>query len=66
FHKLLAVNHLFAKPYLTRPLLHPTIQKQRKANKILLYRHNPKSTHKTKLGHPQPYTLLNITKIKRK
>lgn len=40
------------------------IEKQGKAKKIIVYRHNAKSTHKRKLGHRQPYTRIKITAIK--
>lgn len=66
FDKVLAVNDVFGKPYVTGAVVHGTIEKQGKAKKIVVYRHNPKSTHKRKLGHRQPYTLVKITKIKGK
>ena len=39
------------------------IEKQGKAKKIVVYRHNAKSTHKRKLGHRQPYTRVKILSI---
>ncbi|ADN69191.1 50S ribosomal protein L21 [Mycoplasmopsis fermentans] len=63
FDKVLLIDNKIGKPYLKGAKVTGKIQKQGKAKKIVVYRHNPKSTHKRKLGHRQPYTRVEITKI---
>ncbi|EFF41539.1 50S ribosomal protein L21 [Mycoplasmopsis alligatoris] len=64
FDKVLLVNSKIGKPYLKSAQVSGIIEKQGKAKKIVVYRHNAKSTHKRKLGHRQPYTRVKITEIK--
>ncbi|MGP1451784.1 MAG: 50S ribosomal protein L21 [Metamycoplasmataceae bacterium] len=63
FDKILVVDQKIGKPYLAKAHVSGIIEKQGKAKKIIVYRHNPKSTHKRKLGHRQPYTRVKITEI---
>ncbi|WLP85598.1 50S ribosomal protein L21 [Mycoplasma seminis] len=63
FDKVLLVDDKIGRPYLENAFVLGTIEKQGKAKKIVVYRHNAKSTHKRKLGHRQPYTRVKITKI---
>ncbi|WP_426461138.1 50S ribosomal protein L21 [Mycoplasma hafezii] len=63
FDKVLLVDDKIGKPYLENALVTGIIEKQGKAKKIVVYRHNAKSTHKRKLGHRQPYTRVKITGI---
>ncbi|QNM93393.1 50S ribosomal protein L21 [Mycoplasma sp. Pen4] len=63
FDKVLLVNDKIGRPYLENAKVIGTIEKQGKAKKIVVYRHNAKSTHKRKLGHRQPYTRVKITGI---
>ncbi|WP_406615307.1 50S ribosomal protein L21 [Mycoplasmopsis hyopharyngis] len=63
FDKVLVIDEKIGKPYLTKARVNGIIEKQGKAKKIVVYRHNPKSTHKRKLGHRQPYTRVKITEI---
>ncbi|QIW62644.1 50S ribosomal protein L21 [Mycoplasmopsis gallinacea] len=63
FDKVLVVNDQVGRPYLTNAKVSGVIEKQGKAKKIVVYRHNAKSTHKRKLGHRQPYTRIKITEI---
>ncbi|QKT05557.1 50S ribosomal protein L21 [Mycoplasma sp. OR1901] len=63
FTKVLLINDKIGKPFLTNAKVLGTVEKQGKAKKIIVYRHNAKSTHKRKLGHRQPYTRVKITKI---
>ncbi|MBX4209687.1 MAG: 50S ribosomal protein L21 [Mollicutes bacterium PWAP] len=63
FDKVLVVEGVIGKPYVAGAKVTAKIEKQGKAKKIVVYRHNAKSTHKRKYGHRQPYTLLTITKI---
>ncbi|ADE19476.1 50S ribosomal protein L21 [Mycoplasma crocodyli] len=64
FDKVLLVDSKIGKPYLKNAKVSGIIEKQGKAKKIVVYRHNAKSTHKRKLGHRQPYTRVKITEIK--
>ncbi|TDV23251.1 large subunit ribosomal protein L21 [Mycoplasmopsis mustelae] len=63
FDKVLLVDTKIGKPHLKNAVVLGTIEKQGKAKKIIVYRHNAKSTHKRKLGHRQPYTRVKITSI---
>ncbi|MGL5358037.1 MAG: 50S ribosomal protein L21 [Metamycoplasmataceae bacterium] len=64
FDKVLLVDNKLGKPFLKDSYVEAIIEKQGKAKKIVVYRHNAKSTHKRKLGHRQPYTRLKILEIK--
>ncbi|BDX52658.1 50S ribosomal protein L21 [Metamycoplasma equirhinis] len=64
FDKVLAIEDKIGTPYLEKTSVLGTIEKQGKAKKIVVYRHNAKSTHKRKLGHRQPYTRVKISEIK--
>lgn len=66
FDKVLVVDEQIGKPYLKNAIVTGIIEKQGKAKKIVVYRHNAKSTHKRKLGHRQPYTRVKITSISAK
>ncbi|RIV16793.1 50S ribosomal protein L21 [Mycoplasmopsis gallopavonis] len=63
FDKVLLVDQKIGQPYLENAVVTGIIEKQGKAKKIIVYRHNAKSTHKRKLGHRQPYTRVKITGI---
>ncbi|APJ38602.1 50S ribosomal protein L21 [Mycoplasmopsis pullorum] len=63
FDKVLLVDTKIGQPYLENAVVTGVIEKQGKAKKIVVYRHNAKSTHKRKLGHRQPYTRVKITGI---
>ena len=52
------------KPFLDGVSVDGVIEKQGKQKKIVVYRHNAKSTHKRKYGHRQPYTRVKITGVK--
>ncbi|MDJ1649132.1 50S ribosomal protein L21 [Mycoplasma phocimorsus] len=64
FDKVLLVGDKFGTPYVETATVMGIIEKQGKQKKIIVYRHNAKSTHKRKLGHRQPYTRVRITEIK--
>ena len=63
FDKVLAIDEKIGSPYLKAVSVSGRIEKQGKAKKIVVYRHNAKSTHKRKLGHRQPYTRVKILAI---
>ncbi|VEU75323.1 50S ribosomal protein L21 [Mycoplasmopsis maculosa] len=64
FDKVLLVGDKIGAPFVKSAKVTGEIQKQGRAKKIIVYRHNAKSTHKRKLGHRQPYTRVKITSIK--
>lgn len=64
FDQVLLVGEKIGTPFVNNALVSGTIEKQGKAKKIVVYRHNAKSTHKRKLGHRQPYTRVKIDEIK--
>lgn len=66
FDKVLVIDEQVGSPYLPKASVLGTIEKQGKAKKIVVYRHNAKSTHKRKLGHRQPFTRVKIIEIKEK
>ncbi|WP_371246581.1 50S ribosomal protein L21 [Mycoplasmopsis agassizii] len=64
FDQVLMVGDKIGTPYLEEAVVSGIIEKQGKAKKIVVYRHNAKSTHKRKYGHRQPYTRVKITELK--
>ncbi|AAT27790.1 50S ribosomal protein L21 [[Mycoplasma] mobile] len=64
FDKVLLVDDKIGTPFLKNATVTGIIEKQGKQKKIVVYRHNAKSTHKRKLGHRQPYTRVKILEIK--
>ncbi|PAF54665.1 50S ribosomal protein L21 [Mycoplasmopsis agassizii] len=64
FDQVLMVGDKIGTPYLEKAVVSGIIEKQGKAKKIVVYRHNAKSTHKRKYGHRQPYTRVKITELK--
>lgn len=64
FDKVLMSGSTIGQPYVAKAKVSGVIEKQGKQKKIIVYRHNAKSTHKRKLGHRQPYTRVRITEIK--
>lgn len=64
FDQVLLVGDKFGTPLVKGATVTGIIEKQGKGKKIVVYRHNAKSTHKRKLGHRQPYTRVKIDEIK--
>jgi large subunit ribosomal protein L21 len=64
FDKVLLIANKVGKPFIEGATVEGLIEKQGKGKKIVVYRHNAKSTHKRKLGHRQPYTRVKITGLK--
>ncbi|AAV27790.1 50S ribosomal protein L21 [Mesomycoplasma hyopneumoniae] len=64
FTDILFINGKIGTPYVENASVTGIIEKQGKAKKIVVYRHNPKSTHKRKLGHRQLFTKVKITELK--
>lgn len=63
FDQVLLADKKIGKPLLSNASVEGVIEKQGKQKKIVVYRHNAKSTHKRKYGHRQPYTRVKITNI---
>jgi len=63
FDKILMFDNKIGKPYVEGVKIEGVIEKQGKSKKIVVYRHNAKSTHKRKYGHRQPYTRVKITSL---
>ena len=64
FTEVLMHDKKIGKPFLDGVSVEGVIEKQGKQRKIVVYRHNAKSTHKRKYGHRQPYTRVKITGVK--
>lgn len=64
FDKVLLIGDKVGKPLVKGAVVTGTIEKQGKQKKIVVYRHNAKSTFKRKYGHRQPYTRVKIEEIK--
>ncbi len=63
FDKVLLIGDKYGKPYLESAKVEGVIEKQSKQKKIIVLRHNHKSTHRRKYGHRQPYTRVKINSI---
>ncbi|MGL4252212.1 MAG: 50S ribosomal protein L21 [Metamycoplasmataceae bacterium] len=64
FNEVLVMGDKIGTPFLEKASVSGIIEKQGKHKKIVVYRHNAKSTHKRKLGHRQPYTRVKIIEMK--
>ncbi|MGL5733002.1 MAG: 50S ribosomal protein L21 [Metamycoplasmataceae bacterium] len=64
FDEVLVMGDKIGTPFLEKASVSGVIEKQGKHKKIVVYRHNAKSTHKRKLGHRQPYTRVKIIEMK--
>ena len=64
FDQVLLIGDKIGTPIVQRANGTGIIEKQGKSKKIIVYRHNAKSTHKRKLGHRQPYTRVKIEELK--
>ncbi len=64
FDEVLVIGDKVGKPLVSGASVEGVVEKQGKQRKIVVYRHNQKSTHKRKYGHRQPYTRVKITGLK--
>lgn len=64
FDQVLLIGDKIGTPIVKGANVTGIIEKQGKSKKIIVYRHNAKSTHKRKLGHRQPYTRVKIEELK--
>ena len=66
FDKVVAVSNRtlkVGKPYVKDAFVKGTVLKNGKGKKIHILKYKPKKGEKKKIGHRQPYTKVQITKI---
>ncbi len=65
FDKVLMANGVTGNPYVEGATVEGVVLKQGKQKKITIFRYKPnKRSTRTKQGHRQPYTKVEIKKIK--
>lgn len=64
FDKVLMVNGVPGKPYLSNVTVEGEVLKHGKQKKIIVYKYRPKKKFRKKQGHRQPYTKVMIKSIK--
>ena len=63
FDKVLMVNGVAGKPYLTNVVVKGEVVKQGKQKKVVVFKFNAKHNYDKKQGHIQPFTKVRITSI---
>ena len=63
FDKVLIVNGVAGKPYLTNVVVKGEVVKQGKQKKVVVFKFRQKNNYHKKQGHRQPYTKVRITSI---
>ena len=63
FDKVLTVNGVAGKPYLTNVVVTGEVVKQGKQKKVVVFKFRQKNNYHKKQGHRQPYTKVRITSI---
>lgn len=66
FDKVLMVNGVAGKPYLTNVVVKGEVIKHGKQKKIVVFKYKQKNNYHKKQGHRQPYTKVKITSIEEK
>ena len=68
FDEVLAVidgdNATFGTPVVKGASVEAKVAKNGKGKKIIVFKYKPKKNYKRKQGHRQPYTKIEITKVK--
>jgi len=64
FDKVLMVNGVAGKPYLANATVEGEVLKHGKNKKIKVFKYNAKKKFRKTQGHRQPYTKVEIKKIK--
>lgn len=64
FDKVLMINGVPGKPYLSNVKVVGEIVKHGKQKKIIVFKYKPKKQYRRKQGHRQPYTKVIIKSIK--
>jgi len=63
FDKVLMVNGVVGKPYLTNVVVKGEVVKHGLQKKIVVFKFKPKKNHHKKQGHRQPYTKVIVNSI---
>lgn len=66
FDKVLMVNGVAGKPYLSNVVVKGEVVKQGKQRKIVVFKYRQKNNYHKTQGHRQPYTKVRITSIEEK
>ena len=66
FDKVLMVNGVAGKPYLTNVVVKGEVVKQGKQKKVVVFKYRQKNNYHKKQGHRQPYTKVKITSVEEK
>ena len=64
FDKVLMVNGVAGKPYLTNVVVKGEVVKHGRQKKVVVFKYKQKNNYHKKQGHRQPYTKVEITGIK--
>lgn len=64
FDRVLMVNGVAGKPYLSNVEVTGEVLKHGKQRKIIVFKYKPKKNYRKKQGHRQPYTKVEIKSIK--
>lgn len=63
FDKVLMVNGVAGKPYLTNVVVKGEVVKHGIQKKVVVFKYKQKNNYHKKQGHRQPYTKVKITSI---
>ena len=63
FDKVLMVNGVAGKPYLTNVVVKGEVVKHGRQKKVVVFKYKQKNNYHKKQGHRQPYTKVRITSI---
>ncbi len=63
FDKVLMVNGVLGKPYLTNVVVKGEIVKHGKQKKVIIFKFKSKKNYHKKQGHRQPYTKVKINSV---
>ena len=66
FDKVLMINGVAGKPYLTNVVVKGEVVKHGKQKKVIVFKFRQKNNFHKKQGHRQPYTKVRITSIEEK
>ena len=64
FDKVLMVDDKVGVPYLSDVVVEGEVVKNSKQKKVVVYKYNAKKKYRKKQGHRQPYTKVEIKKVK--
>lgn len=64
FDKVLMVNGVVGRPYLSNVVVTAEVEKHGKNKKIIIFKYKAKKKYRRKQGHRQPYTKVIIKSIK--